>query len=317
MTQHPVELTTLIDDLPGVASGQGDDFRQMGIRCLADLLLHLPARYERSQQHACIADLDAIIGDSTDTPDLATVVGEVASVKPAFGRRGKVEAVLEDESGQLQLVFFNQSWIRNRLQPGRRLRVSGKPGRFLRTTAAGQPPHRKRRRGDLRRRTRSTAPRLPRHRITELDEDQDSRPIQSRNRHLPSRGSSSRRVLPGTGAALARDAYRLIHRPMETEDVSRARHRLAFDELLLLQLGVMMKRHHRHETLAAPGALPDDERHQRILAASVHADERQASRPGDRQGPHQHRPDESTAAGRCRQRQDGGRGTLVRHAALP
>ena len=102
----------------------------MGIRCLADLLLHLPARYERSQQHACIADLDAIIGDSTDTPDLATVVGEVASVKPAFGRRGKVEAVLEDESGQLQLVFFNQSWIRNRLQPGRRLRVSGKPGRF-------------------------------------------------------------------------------------------------------------------------------------------------------------------------------------------
>lgn len=266
MTQHPVELTTLIDDLPGVASGQGDDFRQMGIRCLADLLLHLPARYERSQQHACIADLDAIIGDSTDTPDLATVVGEVASVKPAFGRRGKVEAVLEDESGQLQLVFFNQSWIRNRLQPGRRLRVSGKPGRFSGRLQLVNP-----RIENAGEETSADEPDqlLPVYPATEsLNSTKIRTVIQSNletgisllEDHLPDEYCRERELLS------LGDAYRLIHRPMETEDVSRARHRLAFDELLLLQLGVMMKRHHRHETLAAPALSLDDERHQRILA---------------------------------------------------
>ncbi|MCI0630949.1 MAG: ATP-dependent DNA helicase RecG, partial [Phycisphaerales bacterium] len=48
------------------------------------------------------------------------------------------------------------------------------------------------------------------------------------------------------------DAYRLIHRPQNEEDAARARRRLAFDELFMLQLGVMLKRAHRRQTLHAP-----------------------------------------------------------------
>lgn len=266
MTKAPVELTTLIDDLTGVASGQGDLFRQMGIRCLADLLLHLPARYELSQQHACIADLDAIIGDTTETPDLATLVGEVASVKPAFGRRGKVEAVLEDESGQLQLIFFNQAWVRNRLQPGRRLRVSGRPGRFSGRLQLVNPR--------IENAGEETTPEkpdqlLPVYPASESISSTKIRSIIQSNLdagvsllvdHLPESYCQERELLS------LGDAYRLIHKPVQGDDVAKARHRLAFDELLLLQLGVMMKRHHRHETLAAPALSLDEERHRRILA---------------------------------------------------
>ena len=54
------------------------------------------------------------------------------------------------------------------------------------------------------------------------------------------------------------ECYHRLHRPVDEEGIGNARRRLAFDELLLLQLGVMMKRHHRIETLQAP-ALPLDE----------------------------------------------------------
>ena len=93
-------LTTLVDDLPGIPAGRADAFRDLGLRCLADLLLHLPSRYERTQEHVCIADLDALVGDQESAPDQASLVGEVVSLQPGFGRRRKVEAILEDESGK-------------------------------------------------------------------------------------------------------------------------------------------------------------------------------------------------------------------------
>ena len=266
VTQAPVELTTLIDDLPGIASGQCDAVRQLGIRCLADLLLHLPSRYERSRQHASIADLDAIVTEALDSPDLATVIGEIVSVKPAFGRRGKVEAVMEDDSGRLQLVFFNQSWIRNRLKPGRRILVSGRPGRFSGKLQLVNP------------RIENATDESPVEGSDQLiavypaNESINSSKVRSIIQsnldvgvslladHLPEGYREERHLL-----SLA-DAYRLIHQPKDSEDVTKARHRLAFDELLLLQLGVMMKRHHRHETLNAPALTLDEERHQRILA---------------------------------------------------
>ena len=266
MANTPQQLMTHVDDLPGVPAGKGDDFRQLGLRCLADLLLHLPSRYERSQQHACIADLDALVGEHPESPDQASVVGEIASVKPGFGRRGKVEAILEDDSGQLKMVFFNQPWVQKRLSPGRRIKVSGRPGRF-----SGQ--------------LQLVNPRLEQAPEEAVDaEPERLLPVYAASEALPS--SAIRSAIEANlehGTSLLEDhlptsyreqrdllaldeAYRLIHHPGDAADVSRARHRLAFDELLLLQLGVMMKRHHRKQTLQAPPLPLDDERHQRILS---------------------------------------------------
>ena len=266
MSTTPLELTTLVDDLPGIGAGQGDAFRQLGIRCLADLILHLPSRYERSQQHACIADLDALVGDNTETPDLAAVVGEIASVRPGFGRKGKVEAILEDDSGQLQMVFFNQPWISKRLQPGRRIRASGRPGRFSGRLQLVNPRFEPANEESLEETTDRLLPvypaseSLPSSRIRQAIEANIIDAAKLLEDHLPDSYRDQRELL-----TLA-EAYRMIHQPDGSEDVQRARHRLAFDELLLLQLGVMMKRHHRRDTLSAPALPFDEERHRRILA---------------------------------------------------
>src|SRR5690606_16813841 len=49
-----------------------------------------------------------------------------------------------------------------------------------------------------------------------------------------------------------REAYRMFHAPESEEQVRIARRRLAYDELLMLQLGVALKRHHLRSTLRAP-----------------------------------------------------------------
>jgi ATP-dependent DNA helicase RecG len=52
-----------------------------------------------------------------------------------------------------------------------------------------------------------------------------------------------------------REAYRMMHRPAGDDEVRAARRRLIYDELLLFQLGVHMKRAHLRQTMKAP-ALP-------------------------------------------------------------
>jgi ATP-dependent DNA helicase RecG len=49
-----------------------------------------------------------------------------------------------------------------------------------------------------------------------------------------------------------REAYRMVHRPRDEKEHATGRRRLAFDELFMLQLGVMFKRHHRQSALHSP-----------------------------------------------------------------
>src|SRR6185369_17044881 len=57
---------------------------------------------------------------------------------------------------------------------------------------------------------------------------------------------------------------RMFHAPETEAEVASARRRLAYDELLLLQLGVAMKRAHLRQTLKAPVLRWSDAIDQRI-----------------------------------------------------
>ena len=64
------------------------------------------------------------------------------------------------------------------------------------------------------------------------------------------------------------EALLSAHRPASPDAAAAARRRLSYDELLLLQLGVMMKRWHLRETLIAPAMPLNPELEQRIKAGS-------------------------------------------------
>ena len=93
-------------------------FKRLGIRREADLLLHLPLRYEDETRVLPIASLR--LGQT------AQVIGEVVQAELARGARGMLRVEIEDDTGRLSLRFLHaQSWQVSTLQPGRRVRAFG------------------------------------------------------------------------------------------------------------------------------------------------------------------------------------------------
>lgn len=93
----------------------------LGIKTIRDLLFHFPYRYEDFSQTPKIADL---------RPDMAatvTAVLESVRTRRAFGRRMNLtEATLNDGSGRLIALWFNQPYLQKSLLVGMTYRLAGK-----------------------------------------------------------------------------------------------------------------------------------------------------------------------------------------------
>ncbi len=243
-----LSLTTPIEALRGVGPARGEALRRLGIRSVAHLIDHVPFRYEREEAEGEIAKLE--IGA------IGAARGEVAAARAVRGRpgggrgrgpRGRFEAVLTDGSGRLDLVWFNRMDLERRIVPGTRLRVRGKVRRFGPGGGGlqmSQPEY------EVLADDANPAARGARLRpVYPASEDAPSSLIESLAvqaieagahgliaDHLPA-DARERLNLP----ALA-EAYRMAHAPASEEETRVARERLAFDEFLLLQLGLQMRR---------------------------------------------------------------------------
>jgi ATP-dependent DNA helicase RecG len=263
----PEVLLRPVTTLPGVGDRRAEALGRLGVRRIADLLLHVPFRYER---HLAAETIEAAAPLAADgrSREQVTVVGEVAAVRHVRGRRSRVEATLEDDTGTLALTWFNAAWLSRQLHPGARIRCVGHvepaPGglrmtnpRWERLTgedapAPSPPPD-------------AAAPDTP-----DADPDAELVPVYPATEGLPSRSIAAlvRAALPLALPALVdhlpaayraeRDlpdlatAFRLVHMPEDEADARAGRRRLAFDELLLLQLAVAMKRARRTRESQAP-----------------------------------------------------------------
>jgi ATP-dependent DNA helicase RecG len=108
--------------VPGVPARMLDKLGSLTppIESVLDLLGHYPRRYHDRTRQSDIADLE--VGEE------ATIVAEVQRVSSRLTRQRKkmVEAVVEDGSGLLNLVFFNQPWREKQLAPGTEVALYGK-----------------------------------------------------------------------------------------------------------------------------------------------------------------------------------------------
>jgi len=221
--------------------------RRLELTNVGRLIRHMPMRYEQVEAEGSIADLaPGVIGSAR---------GEIISTKPLrMGRRSRFEAILADDSGQLHVVWFNQLYLARKLHPGMRLRVEGQ----VRKLGAG---------------AQMTNPRyevLPGDADVPAERSARVQPVYPATESLPSRVIEQliARTLP-IALPLVRDhlddeyrkardlpaladALNMVHQPKGMEETRYARRRLAYDELLLLELGVYMKRTHNRTALRAP-----------------------------------------------------------------
>jgi ATP-dependent DNA helicase RecG len=116
--------STPVTFLKSVGPGRGAALEAAGLATVRDLLYFFPFRYEDRRHPTRIADL----GRSVESPVLlrGKVISAQARVSPR--RRMKIfEAVLEDGTGAVKLVWFNQGFLAEQIARGDRLSVYGTP----------------------------------------------------------------------------------------------------------------------------------------------------------------------------------------------
>ena len=236
---RPEALERPLESLRGVGPTAARRLAKLGLGTIDDLLGRAPRDYERAVGESRIVDL---FGEQE-----AVIEGEVKGVAVRRTRRrlAIVTAIVGDETGTIPAVWFGQEWMADKLQPGTRVRLRGtrKDGQFrVKSQDFGDAAA-----------TADLAPiypaseEVPSPRLRALV-DQALPLARSLADPLPAE-LGPRLELPIKG-----DALHAIHRPRSLDEAAAARRRLALEELLVLQLGLVRRRREREDDVAR--ALP-------------------------------------------------------------
>jgi ATP-dependent DNA helicase RecG len=235
-------LERSVEVLAGVGPAVKKRLARLGLRTLGDLVEYPPRDYQRPLRETPIAHIRV----DEETAIAGTV--RSASSRRARRRLTILKAIVEDESGGVTATWFNQPWLEARLTPGTRIRLRGAL-----------------RRGEFN---------VKSYDIGEGEATADYAAI-----YPASEDITTKKLRELVGAALPHsvvdplpaplkqtellpariDALWALHRPRSLEEAETGRRRLAFDELLLLQVGLALRRRERESevapALAAPGEL--------------------------------------------------------------
>ena len=227
--QKRLWLDTPVTYLKGVGPARADALRRLGVVTAGDLLYHIPHRYEDASTVAPISSLE--------TGMQGTVVGRVVSKGVLPTRKGLriFQAVLKDASGMIEVSWPGQPYLDRTIEKGDMLLVTGSVrffhGRQLQpreyVNLGGEDD------GMASGRVLSVYP------ATEGLSFKVIRGII--DAHLPEllplvTEYLPREVLKSAAVPGIADALRMVHRPASLDEALQGRSRLAFEELLFVQL---------------------------------------------------------------------------------
>ena len=221
--------------LQGVGARTAQTLSEIGLNTLEDLLYYFPRRYDDYSQLKPINRLE--FGEVT------TVLGTIQNIHTRPIRGGKLqmtEAVVTDGTAFLRVTWFNQPWLASKFTQGTQVVLAGKVEQYLGRLTMSNPDiepieqehlHTNRivpvypltarlNQKNLRRMLYQTvsywAPRIP--------------------DYLPAKVKSAVKVIDLPTALMN------VHFPESQDMLDVARWRLAFDEIFLLQLGVLRQK---------------------------------------------------------------------------
>jgi len=225
---RPERLELPLESLAAVSGSLARKLRLLGLVTVGDLLFRRPRRYEAAAEEVAIADL---FGSGE-----VVIAGVIIDARLRRLRRGLTI---------LTATWFNQAWLVDQLRPGTHVRLRGRPGPHgfeVRSFDTGE--------------ARATADYAP---VYGASEQVSSTRLRELVR--AALGEHAIDVLDPLPAELdlpiRRDALVAVHFPTDPREAEYARGRLAFDELVALQLAVARSRGQAHagEALPPPGEL--------------------------------------------------------------
>jgi len=226
-----------VTELDGVGKVNAERLARLGVHTIRDLLYHFPWRYDDYSHLTTISKLE--VGQEV------TVCGVVSRAKLSRSKGGRpiFRASLSDGTGTIQVVWFNQPHLARSIRPGREIVVSGVVDFYL-----GRPVFTSPEWEPLQRQLLHTGRLVPRYHLTEGLRMRHLRRVMRRalDQWIPRitdpmpTSLLTRRGLMPLGLALDQ-----IHFPKDHDALYRAKQRLCFDEFLLLQLGLLLRRQER------------------------------------------------------------------------
>ncbi len=228
------ELDSPITIIKGISTSADKKFTKLNVRTVRNLLYFFPRRYVDYSRKKPISEL--IAGEEQ------TIIGTIWQARVAtLGNRRGTEAIVGDETGNIRVVWFNQPYLAKNFRTNARIVISGTVSIFKGHKVFESPEWELL--GD--KELIHTGRLVPVYPLTQglyprqvrkwTKETVDGYAWQLSD-FLPSE-IKTRCQLLDLPIAIAQ-----IHYPADQTMAERARGRLSFDELFLLQLGVLAKK---------------------------------------------------------------------------
>ncbi|HET9847960.1 MAG TPA: ATP-dependent DNA helicase RecG [Candidatus Dormibacteraeota bacterium] len=253
-----LSLDDPVTAITGISTVYSQRLGHVGVKTVGDLLLYLPRRHEDFANVTPIAWI---------RPGMRTTVRarvyQIEKVQTRYKRVQLARAKLSDDSGQLEVVWFNQPYIASQLHPGDHLLLAGTVDRNgglvmknpLYERVSRDPIH-SARIVPIYPETRGLTSRWLREKILpllwladQLEED------------LPRELAERRKLMPRSAA------IKQVHFPDSFEDLERARNRLEFEEIFVNQVANQLAKRARKAHPAH--AIPFDEAAARAFVAAL------------------------------------------------
>ena len=254
-------LDLTVSALPGVGASAVKLLDRLGIRTIGDLLWHLPTRHI---DYTALRPLRALRLDAEQSTE--AIVGAISERRTARGQLLTEIELLDPADGlptNVRATWFGRQFIKERYRPGQLIRLSGKVTHYGRWLQLAKPNVEA---ADAER--VHTGRMVPVYRLTEgLKEGHLRRWL-----HTAVEGDATRGAVIGElpealpaairerrGLLSVAEAMREVHFPSTEARLIEGRRRLAFDELLTLQLGLAQRRARWQRDAQAPELRAADE----------------------------------------------------------
>ncbi len=233
-TPEEITLDDPVDRISGVSTVYARRLRRLGVETIQDLLHLVPRRYDDFSHLKTISQL--VYGEEV------TIIGRVERAENRESRKGHTitTCTLRDPTGVIQATWFNQAFLLKSFKPGRQIVLSGRVDQYLGRLVFQVPEWE-----PLERELIHTGRIVP---VYPLTQGLRARWLRKLMKRMVDQWAA-RVPDPVPNHVLKREtlldlptAIKQVHFPDSMPLMQQARRRLAFDEFLLIQLGVLRQR---------------------------------------------------------------------------
>ena len=236
MVGDTLSLATPIHNIRFIGPVYATRLAKLAIHTVYDLLTHFPTRYD---------DFSVIASISTLQPgETVTIQGRIKKFKNAYTKNGKIvqQAEITDSTGSIKVIWFNQPFLSKVFRVGMIMNLAGTVDWFGRDISMVSPEY------EI---VRSNGQSIHTGRLVPVYPETagvSSKWLRSRIWPLLSQFASQfieflpETILNTNNFLLYGQAIQSIHFPKTVDDAQRARERLSFDELFIIQLASFKRR---------------------------------------------------------------------------